>query len=188
MNTQGDRSAPMPASSARTSLNAEAVLVTGVYGSGKSTVIADIGKLLQDRGEPYGLLDVDWLGWFNVGEDRATHRKIVLSNIASLCGTYLGLGVRRFALAWSIRDVEQLDGVRAAVPARLTLVRLAVDEALVRQRLSADPTEERQGDDLSVALEWLSSGRGVGLEDLLLPGDQPVRKTSETICTCLGWI
>lgn len=29
----------------------EAVLVTGVYGAGKSTVVADIGKLRTDRGE-----------------------------------------------------------------------------------------------------------------------------------------
>jgi hypothetical protein len=29
---------------------------------------------------------------------------------------------------------------------------------------------------------------GVGLEDLLLPGDQAVRETSEVICSWLGWI
>jgi len=33
------------------------VLVTGVYGSGKSTVVADMGALLQSRGEAFGILD-----------------------------------------------------------------------------------------------------------------------------------
>ncbi len=47
---------------------AQAVLVTGVYGAGKSTVVADIGKVLEDHGAPYGLLDVDWLGWFNAAK------------------------------------------------------------------------------------------------------------------------
>ena len=53
--------------------------------------------------------------------------------------------------------------------------------------MSADPTEERRGDDLRVALEWLAAGHGVGLEDLLLPGAAPVRETSEAICSWLGW-
>jgi adenylylsulfate kinase-like enzyme len=44
-----------------------AVLVTGVYCAGKSTVVADIGALLESRGERYGVLDVDWLGWFDAG-------------------------------------------------------------------------------------------------------------------------
>jgi putative protein kinase ArgK-like GTPase of G3E family len=50
---------------------AEAVLVTGVYGSGKSTVVADIGGLLEERGEYYGVLDIDWLGRFDAGATRS---------------------------------------------------------------------------------------------------------------------
>jgi hypothetical protein len=91
------------------------VLVTGVYGAGKSTVVADIGKLLTDHGERYGLLDVDWLGWFDAGRDAASHRRVVMSNITTMCEAYLAEGVRRLALAWSIRDRSQLDEVRQAV-------------------------------------------------------------------------
>jgi hypothetical protein len=167
---------------------AKAVLVTGVYGAGKSTVVADIGKILEDHGEPYGLLDVDWLGWFNAGEDRTAHRQVVLSNVRMVCQTYLAAGVRRLALAWSIRDREQLDELRLAVPAPMGVVRLHVDTAVVQRRLASDPTEERREDDLRVAHEWLAAGHGLGLEDVVLPGDQPVRETSEAICRWLGWI
>ena len=168
--------------------DAEAVLVTGVYGAGKSTVVADIGKLLTDRGERYGLLDVDWLGWFDAGQDAASHRRVVMSNIATVCEAYLAEGVRRLALAWSIRDRSQLDEVRLAVSVPMRVVRLDVDAELMRRRLLADPTEERQEDDLTVGLEWLAAGHGAGLEDLLVPGDRPVRETSEAICRWLGWI
>jgi hypothetical protein len=166
----------------------EAVLVTGAYGAGKSTVVADIGKVLGDRGERYGLLDVDWLGWFDAGRDAASHRQVVLSNITTLCQAYVAEGVGRLALAWSIRDRAQLDEVRRAVPAPMRVVRLDVDAALMRQRLLADPTQERQEDDLRVGLEWLAAGHGAHLEDLLLPGDCPVRETSEAICRWLDWI
>jgi len=168
--------------------DAEAVLVTGVYGAGKSTVVADIGKLLSDRGERYGLLDVDWLGWFDAGRDAASHRRVVISNITTVCEAYLAEGVRRLALAWSIRDRSQLDELRQAVSVPMRVVRLDVDAELMRRRLLADPTEERQEDDLTVGLEWLAAGYGAGLEDLLVPGDRPVRETSEAICRWLGWI
>ena len=167
--------------------SADAVLVTGVYGAGKSTVVADIGALLGDRGERYGLLDVDWLGWFDSGISHQAHRRAVLGNLATVSSGFVIAGVRRLALAWSVRDRVQLDEVRLAVPVPLRVVRLEVPPALVEQRLSADPTEERRGDDLRVAREWLAAGHGVGLEDLLLPGDAPVRETSEAICSWLGW-
>ena len=41
---------------------AEGVLLTGVYGSGKSSVAQEIAYLLEQRGEPYALLDLDYLG------------------------------------------------------------------------------------------------------------------------------
>jgi len=73
-----------------------------------------------------------------------------------------------------------------AVPMRV--VRLDVSADLITRRLSADPNEERRADELQVAREWMSARRGVGLEDLVRPGDQPVRRTSEAICSWLGWI
>jgi hypothetical protein len=167
---------------------AEAVLVTGVYGAGKSTVIADIGDLLEKRGVTYGLLDVDWLGWFDSGRGDAAHDRVQMANVASVCTAYVAEGVSRLALARSVRDRNQLDALRLAVPVPMRVVRLEVDAALVESRLSSDPTIGRQQDDLDVAREWLAAGHGKGLEDLLLSGDRPVRETSLTICSWLGWM
>jgi hypothetical protein len=69
----------------------------------------------------------------------------------------------------------------------MRVVRLEVGPALVEQRLSIDPTEERRTDDLRVAKEWLRAGYGEGLEDLLVPGGWPPRQISEAICSWLGW-
>ena len=112
---------------------------------------------------------------------------MTLSNVTAVCDAYLREGVRRLALAWSIRDRAQLEAARLAVPVPMRVVRLDVSAAVVEQRLSGDPTEERRRDDLRVAEEWLAAEHGVGLEDLRLPGDKPVRQTTEAICTWLGW-
>ena len=165
-----------------------AVLVTGVYGSGKSTVVADMGALLQSRGRSFALVDVDWLGWFDIPGESEVNERVTLSNLSSICSTYLDVGVRHLVLAWSIRDQAHLDATRAAVGVPTTVVRLDVDEATVRARLGMDPTEERRTDDLAVALEWLSHSRGVGLEDLEVPGTSPVREISTKICQRLGWL
>jgi hypothetical protein len=166
----------------------EAVLVTGVYGAGKSTVVADIGKILADRGQRYGLIDVDWLGWFDTGVDEDAWRQIVLSNLQHVAAVYVTGGARRLALAWAIRNSAELEQVRRAVSVPLRVVRLEVAADLVQRRLRADPTEERRHDDLQTALQWLADGEGTGLAELLVPGDQPVREISLKICRWLGWI
>ena len=164
------------------------MLVTGVYGAGKSTVVADIGALLQDHGESFGLVDVDWLGWFDVPDRPEVNQKVTTSNLSLICAAYLDVGVRHLVLAWSIRDRAHLEATRAAVGVPTTVVRLDVDEATVRARLESDPTEERRVDDLAVAVDWLSHGQGVGLEDLAVPGTSQVREISKQICQHVGWL
>ena len=48
------------------------MLVTGVYGAGKSTVVADIGGMLEDRGERYGLTSTGWVGSTRVATRQRT--------------------------------------------------------------------------------------------------------------------
>jgi hypothetical protein len=151
-------------------------------------VVADMGALLQSHDEAFGLLDVDWLGWFDVPGEPGLNRTVTLSHVRHLCAAYVDVGVRRLALAWSIRDRAHLEATRAAVGVPMAVVRLVVDESTVRARLGSDPTEERRVDDLRVGLEWLSRGRGVGLEDLRVSGTEPVREISKQICRHLGWL
>jgi hypothetical protein len=43
--------------------SAEAVLLTGVYGAGKTAVVEEIGTVLEERDAPYAALDLDcWPG------------------------------------------------------------------------------------------------------------------------------
>ena len=38
----------------------DGVLISGVYGAGKSSVTAEIAETLKHRGVPYGAIDLDW--------------------------------------------------------------------------------------------------------------------------------
>ena len=44
------------------------MLITGVYGTGKSSVAEEIAYLLEQRGERYALLDLDYLSWAGTGD------------------------------------------------------------------------------------------------------------------------
>jgi adenylylsulfate kinase-like enzyme len=43
------------------------VLITGVYGSGKSSVAEEMVAVLEEHNAPYALLDLDLLAWFDTG-------------------------------------------------------------------------------------------------------------------------
>ena len=84
---------------------AEGVLITGVYGSGKSSVAAEIAYLLEQRRQPYALLDVDLPG---LGRGRLLRHSaaywLTLRNLASVVANYREAGVGTFVMAYFVRD------------------------------------------------------------------------------------
>jgi energy-coupling factor transporter ATP-binding protein EcfA2 len=165
-----------------------AVLLTGVYGSGKSTVAAEIAGILEARGLPYGALDLDWLGWFDNGEldHHGAGWGVMYANLSAVVGNYRRAGVRLFVLAWSVPGTAELDAIRAHLAMPLRVVRLTVPLAQIEQRLRADVTTERR-DDLREAAEWIATSRGVGVEDLTVTNEGPIRQVATTILEWLGW-
>ena len=71
-----------------------ALLLTGVYGAGKSTVAAEIADLLDGRNEPYAAIDLDWLAWANVEDAGHEDPRLLLTNLASVVANDRAAGVR----------------------------------------------------------------------------------------------
>jgi hypothetical protein len=165
----------------------EAVLIIGVYGSGKSSVAQEIADLLEKRNASYALLDLDFLAWFDTGnEGGPTGHGVMLTNLAAIVGNYLAIGVRLFVLAGAIRDRAELDGLKAALPMPLKVVRLTVPLPEIERRLRPDVTTGRR-DDLREAAMWVAASIGVGIEDLTVPNDRPIREVAADILGWLGW-
>jgi len=91
---------------------AEAVLVTGVYGSGKSSVAAEIAYLLEQQGEPYALLDLDYLSWAGPDTgDRAAELELLRQNLGAVLPNYRRIGISLFVLAYFVRSVAEVQGI-----------------------------------------------------------------------------
>jgi hypothetical protein len=161
----------------------QGVLITGVYGSGKSSVAAEIGYELEQRGELYALLDLDFLGW--VG-DHDTGRATMLRNLAAIAPNYKGLGVGRYVLAYFVPDRRTLDAINDALAVPLRVVRLSVPITEIERRLSADVTSGRK-DDLRDAAESIASSAGADVEDLLIENTGPVQEIAGAVMSWLGW-
>jgi adenylylsulfate kinase-like enzyme len=167
---------------------AEAVLLTGVFGVGKSTVAADTATILEAARVPYGALDLDWLAWTNAnGSTRADFIDMMTRNLRVVAGNYRAAGARRLVLAGSIRDSDELDRVRVAAGMSLRSVELIVPLAEIERRLASDPTEERQ-QDLANSADWLADGAGTGFFDIAIDNDTAVRDASAKVLDWLGWL
>jgi len=165
----------------------EGVLICGAYGTGKSSVAAEIAEMLERRCVAYAALDLDWLMWFEVPDlGPAQARHVSLANIAAVVGNYREAGVRHFVMAGAVRDREEVQALQRAAGAPLRVVRLHVPYEEIARRLQRDPTSGRR-DDLQVAKQWLEDGVGDDVEAYDVPNAGRVDVTAAEILLWLGW-
>jgi adenylylsulfate kinase len=167
---------------------AEGVLLTGVYGSGKSSVAQEIAYLLEQQGAPYALLDLDYLSWAGTGnEDRAAEFGLMLQNLAAVKSNYLRAGIRFFVLAYFVRSPGEVQAVREAMGLPLRVVRLTIQLPSIERRLASDVTSGRR-DDLRQAAASIAAGEGAGVEDVAVSNDRPIGVVAREVMAFLGWL
>ena len=167
---------------------AEGVLLTGVYGSGKSSVAKEIAYLLEQRDEPYALLDLDYLSWGGDGSsDRASEFGLMLENLAAVAANYRRAGIRLFVLAYFVRSPGEVRGVREALGLPLRVARLAVRLPEIERRLAGDVTSGRR-DDLRAAAASIAAAEGTGVEDVVISNDRPIGVVARDVMTFLRWL
>jgi hypothetical protein len=167
--------------------DAGGVLITGVYGSGKSSVAAEIAYMLELTHQPYALLDLDYLSWAGTGSsDRAEEFGLLLQNLADVAGNYQRAGIHRFVLAYFVRDGTELQALRKAAGLPLRVARLEVSLAEIEHRLATDITSGRR-EDLRQAASSIAASEGAGIEDVVITNDRPIAVIAHELMTFLGW-
>ncbi len=159
-----------------------------MYGAGKSTVAEELVDHLEQRGLPYALLDLDFLGWF-YGGDRATEKRVRLANVAAVAANFRAAGVRLFVLAGSVFDPEEVEGLgegrrRAAASRSIDPPPRGGRAAAPGERVhrSADPRDPPR------AGEMVAGSLGVGVEDLAVSNEGPARQVAADIVDWLSWV
>ena len=169
--------------------NAEAVLVTGAFGTGKTSAIEEIADILEARGVRYGAIDLDWLSWFDPasGGDHRAGVPVMLKNVDAVVGNYYDTGVRRFALARTMETPAR--GGRSADRARDAAHGGPAHAPLRRDRTPA----LRIGDGWDGRTTWPKlNGRSPKVTvtpsvDLTFDNVGPIRDVALRIVNALGW-
>lgn len=166
----------------------QALVVTGVYGVGKTTVVEEMAEELENTGLAFGAIDLDWLRWFHVPalEDHAGDR-IGLANLAAVAGNYFDAGVRHLMLAGALEDNLDLAEVTRAIGCPFRVVRLTLPYREIEHRLAGAVTTGRQVD-LRQTKEWIEQDYGAGIGDLVIVNDRPVQVVAREILGWLGWV
>ena len=134
----------------------------------------EIAYLLEQRGEPYALLDLDYLSWAgDATSDRASEFGLMLENLAAVAANYRRAGMRLFVLAYFARSPAEVQGVQEALGLPLRVARLTVRLPKIERRLAGDVTSGRPGD-LQAAAS-IAAAEGTGVEDVVISNDRPNR-------------
>jgi adenylylsulfate kinase-like enzyme len=165
----------------------QAVLITGAYGVGKSSVVVEMADIVERRGWRYAALDLDWLGWGSSGgEGEASEDQLTFENLALVVANYRRRGNDRFLLAHAVRHANQLDLLREAIAMPLRVVRLTLPLEEIRRRAAPDPTMGRAYD-LERTEAWLAAGEEPEIADLVVTNDRPIDAVANEILDWLDW-
>lgn len=172
----------------------QAILLNGVYGVGKTTVLVEMADRMEAAGLRYAALDLDWLAWAWPGDDadgdeHPTASPLLLEHLALIVGNLRRRGNDRYALAGSVASGEELSLLRTTLAMPLRVVVLTAPLEVVRKRLGAEPTSGRTAD-LARTETWANRGAGPDQvpADLVVANDRPVADVADEILVGLGWL
>lgn len=165
-----------------------AILISGPVGSGKTTLLDEIGAFLAQAGEPYALVDADWLAWVHTAPGATlTVHDVLVENLRAVWATFRRAGVRRLVVARFLQEREQVHAVRDALAETdLFVVRLDVPVDELRERLRGRDS----GDELAEHLALMEEPGATGLEDAVVDGsaERAPREIAAEILTVAGWL
>ena len=162
-------------------------MLSGAVGSGKTTLLLQIGALMEERDEPYALIDLDWLAWVRpaTGSERSVGQLLV-ENLHAVWGAYRRAGVRRLVMARHLEHPDRLAAIRGALPdVEMLAVHLAVPVAVLEQRLR----RRDAGSELAEHLATLAAAGETPFEDEVVDNDdsRPAREVALEILRLAGW-
>lgn len=166
-----------------------ALLLSGVIGSGKTSVAIEIGRLLEERGVPGAVVDLDWLGWVHLGPGFGGVEGLIARNLAAIWPNLRSCGVRRLVLVRAVQRHEIVDGLRNALPeVSLTVVRLSTSPATVEHRLRSRESGPVLEEHLREAMQMAESMDRAALEDFQVENDgRPLSEVAAEILNRSGW-
>jgi len=116
---------------------ARAILLIGPVGSGKTTTLHEIEAILDGRGTPNAIIDLDWLAWATPPADSGvSNHELLVRNLADVWANFHDVGIHHVAVARALHDAAEVQCVRNALRGcETTVVELVGDFNVLRERI-----------------------------------------------------
>jgi hypothetical protein len=166
------------------------LVITGTIGAGKTALATDIGEVMQFRGHPTAVIDLDWLGWLCAPSAHGSPlEELILTNLSAVWPNFVTAGAERFVLVRVIQDRGHLDALRQSVPdAEITVVRVKTTPAAIAERLRLRDTGEILEWHLVESAEMEKTVAAAAVEDLLVVNDdRAIREVTLEVIDRVGW-
>ena len=169
---------------------AQALVVTGTVGVGKTSVAEAVSDLLTADGVPHAVIDLDWLchAWPPPPEDRF-NSALGLRNLAAVARAYVGAGAVRLVVAGVLETPAEAGPVPRGARPPLAVCLLRADLPVVHARL----TRRHEGDDAGLRWHLARSGElaeildASGVEDHRVDASSTVVGAAERVLEVAGW-
>lgn len=169
-----------------------AVLLTGTLGSGKTVLAVEIGEVLEERGVPYAVVDLDWLGWIYPGPDGDEDApfRLIVANLTDAWPRFRAAGARRLVMARLVERREHVDALRRALPGLvLAVVRVDASPETAAARLRARDAGATLDHHLEESAAFREVVARAGVEDMVVSNDgRPIREVALEVLDRLGWL
>lgn len=165
------------------------LVLTGTVGAGKTTVAAEIGDRLADAGLPNAVVDLDWLGWVNAGDEFHGHDLLIVQNLVSCWTNYRAVGVEYLVLARALLQREPLDILGQTFSRTpVIVVRLVASKETIEKRLSQRDSGEALREHLAEMEEMNRVMDKLHLEHAVVATDGvSVEALARQIISIAGW-
>ena len=166
------------------------VVISGTIGSGKTSLAADLGEALAERGRTAAVIDLDWLGWIS----RPTQvyddvEALIVRNLVQIWPNFIEAGADHFVLARVIQTEEHVQNLKRSLPdADITIVRVVSSPETIAARLRARDIGAILEEHLQESRTFDAILDTAGLEDhRVLNDERPLREVTNELLGVLGW-
>lgn len=165
------------------------ILVSGTVGVGKTSALIAIGDALAADGEPYAIVDLDWLAWLRPDPDRgATVRSVLVENLRCVSATFRRAGVERLVLARAVRQADEVDAMRAALePCQLVVARLVASPEVVEARLRGRDAGDQLAEHLAESASCAAEAEAAGIGEAVATDDLGASGVARAVLRLAGW-
>jgi adenylylsulfate kinase len=168
-----------------------ALFINGTVGAGKTTTAHEIGTLLQDRGTPYAIIDLDSLrnAWPSPLDDRS-NLELDLQNLAAVATNFRSAGPRFSSSPASSRLLLFAPRYEAALGVPIAVCRLVVPLPRLRSRIVARHRAGAERDwHLARIGELDAILQAAQVDDLVVTmDDEPPDVIAARVLAAVGWI